>query len=228
MALRLTTTDDGSHTLLNTALSETYHSRRGALTESLHVFIHEGLAWMGARMKEQPLRVFEMGFGTGLNAFLALRHAINHRVAVDYHGIDTQPLDHAIVHALNYARVSAWPEGEAYFHQLHSAEWGKKTAIIPEFTFLKSRCSIEQCEPGTGIHVVFYDAFAPSKQASVWDLEILKRLHGSMEQEAILVTYCASGQFKRNLATAGFEVQSLPGPPGKREMVRALKPLIIP
>jgi tRNA U34 5-methylaminomethyl-2-thiouridine-forming methyltransferase MnmC len=223
-ALKLITTEDGSHSLLDTGLSETYHSTKGALRESLHVFIRHGLDWYVSQTAKRPIQLFEMGFGTGLNAFLALQYAMDSKTTIHYHGIDIVALEQALVDKLNYPEAAGWPGGAGMFSALHSLPWDMPHRVHPNFLFTKTMLPIGAFRQKPGHNdVVFFDAFAPSKQASVWDKEILQDMYASMKRGAVLVTYCARGQFKRDLAAVGFTVEVLPGPPGKREMVRAIR-----
>jgi tRNA U34 5-methylaminomethyl-2-thiouridine-forming methyltransferase MnmC len=224
-SLQLVITGDGSHTLYNPQLDETYHSRNGALTESRHIFINHGLKYYLNNHRDcRTISVFEMGFGTGLNALLALQFAINNTTHIQYHGVESAPLDMGIVEELNFPEIMKWPDGRQYLAKLHTAEWDMWQTLHPQFNLKKTEISIENYEPEADAYqVIFYDAFAPSKQRSVWDIALLRKMYISLSDGGILTTYCARGQFKRDLDTLGFTVDTLPGPPGKNEMVRAIK-----
>jgi tRNA U34 5-methylaminomethyl-2-thiouridine-forming methyltransferase MnmC len=225
-SLRLVITGDGSHTLYNTQLDETYHSRNGALTESRHIFLDQGLAYY---LRKNPrctkVRIFEMGLGTGLNALLALQWAIENQVRVEYHAVDTTPLDMDMIQQLNYPEVMKWPQGRTFLDRLHALEWELRHDLHPHFSIKKTDTSIEKYQAETEAYqVIFYDAFAPSKQINVWDPFLLEKMYADLSAGGIMTTYCARGQFKRDLRSIGFSVETLPGPPGKHEMVRAVKP----
>ncbi len=218
-------TSDGSHTIYVPALNESYHSRHGAVTESKHIYIEQGLAYVAAKDPASRLiRIFEMGFGTGLNAFLSLQWAIQKKICIEYHAIDTTPLDGDIVHKLNYPDVLDWQEGRKYLQLLHDVSWGEAQKIHRQFTILKTKQDIRKfLPPARSFHLIFYDAFAPSKQEEMWELSLLDNMHQALVDNGVLTTYCSRGQFKRDLCAVGFEVESLTGPPGKHEVVRATK-----
>ena len=214
----LVTTEDGSHTLYVRELDEHYHSLFGAVTESRHVFIDAGLR---AAVGNQ-LNIFEIGFGTGLNAFLTLAEIQGSGKAVNYTGLEKYPLDKDILGSLNYASLIHGIEGNI-FQRLHSAPWNVETAITENFTISKIHGDICQLEIPNHFHLVYFDAFAPDKQPELWTSEIFSRIYLSMLHGSILTTYSSKGQVRRNMINAGFKVEKLPGPPGKREMIRARK-----
>lgn len=220
--VQLIVTGDGSHSLKNEQLNETYHSTHGAIQESAHVFIKKGLAYLTTYFKGVPA-VLEIGFGTGLNALLTLEFAESHRQPVYYETIETYPLGNHVVEQLNFARQLQRPDLVPVFKKLHEADWGGELQLTPNFNFLKRELSVHDYVPTRQFNLIYFDAFAPSKQPEMWTLEVIKEMADVLVQGGILVTYCAQGQFKRNLNEAGFEVETLPGPPFKKEMVRAVK-----
>lgn len=219
-------TADGSATLFVPALNEHYHSRHGARQESKHVFIRHG-SWPRLEAGEgldRPLRILEVGLGTGLNALLTLEVAVAHGAEVAYDGLETFPLPPAVVAALQ-------PEWDQYgeplatlFTELHAAPWGRKTELQPGFTLQKIQEPLQEVSL-TPEHydVIYFDAFAPEKQPELWTEAIFAKLYAAAAAGATLVSYCAQGQFRRNLRAAGWLTEKLPGPPGKREMTRARK-----
>lgn len=223
--LEIITTGDGSPTLYDPALDETYHSRHGALRESKHVFIDHGLSlYCAMHPGIRTIRMFELGFGTGLNALLSLRYASDSRHSIEYTSVEPRPLPIELTSRLDFAAALGWENGRDVYAALHRAPWSEVSEIIPGFVLHKVPRSLEEYTlPGCHFHVAFYDAFAPSRQPEVWSLENLLLISGAMLRGGLLVTYCAQGQFKRNLAKAGFSVETVAGPPGKREMVRAIK-----
>ncbi len=220
--ISIITTGDGSHSLVNEDLKETYHSTHGALQESSHVFIKHGLQFWSEKAKESA-RVLEIGFGTGLNALLALSFAETQQLPVYYESLETYPLPEEIYRQLNYPVMMGSSQLTAPFQLMHEAEWDQEVAINNYFRFQKKRTSVHAYTAATPFHVIFFDAFAPSKQANMWTPEVMKNMHRHLVTGGILVTYCAQGQFKRNLKEAGFVVETLQGPPGKKEMVRGVK-----
>jgi len=220
--IQLIQTADGSSTLLNLALNETYHSTHGAVQESNHVFIRNGLQFFVETNQPSLVSIFEVGFGTALNALLSLFFSIKNNIQIDYTSIETFPIDWETASRLNYpAQLN---RSENYFGLLHQTEWNKKTKITPGFSLLKIKTSIQDFDFQVNhFDVIFFDAFAPKKQPEMWEMPVLEKCIQSLKSKGIFITYCAQGQLKRNLKSLGLVVESLPGPPGKREMVRATK-----
>lgn len=219
--LKLIITSDGSHSLLNEELNETYHSVHGAIQESSHVFIKNGLEYVLQRNSTAPLLVFEVGFGTGLNALLTLQHAVANQIKIHYTSIEEYPLREEIWAQLNYATMVGLTRE---FEDLHRSTWGVVQAVTPCFSLLKLNVALQQFELAPNAYdLVYYDAFAPSKQPELWYIEMLDKICRGLKPGGIIVTYCARGQLKRDLRDLGLAVETLPGPPGKKEMVRAVK-----
>lgn len=222
--VQLIETEDGSSSLFIPALNETYHSFHGAIGESKHVFIANGLAYFSDKHSKDVLNVLEVGFGTGLNALLTLLHANATATEIQYNTMEPYPLAPEVIEKLNYPAKLDGPGAEKYFLNLHGAAWGISNKLSPHFTFRKYLLKLEDFTAEKGSYdVVFFDAFAPSKQAELWTESALQIVYEALSPSGVLVTYCAQGQFKRNLKAVGFEVQTLPGPRGKKEMVRAVK-----
>jgi tRNA U34 5-methylaminomethyl-2-thiouridine-forming methyltransferase MnmC len=215
-------TADGSHSLFNEELQETYHSRHGAVQESLHVYLNEGLSKILASVPGD-ICLLEIGFGTGLNALLTLQEAEMIQRKIIYTSLEPYPLPGDIWRFLNYGKLLGRQEE---FEALHKAPWNSKQSISPFFELLKLEQSIQHVNlPPHEFHLVYFDAFAPGKQPEMWRPEVFTKLKQTMTVGAALVTYCAKGQVKRDLKTSGFLIESLPGPPGKREMIRCTAPL---
>ncbi len=215
--LTLQSTEDGSHTLYREDLNETYHSHKGARAESLYVFIEQGVKYLQAQGRNN-IGIFEVGFGTGLNAWLAWQFAKENDIRISYCGVEPFPVPKPIWEVLNYS-----PD-LASFQSLHQAAWGTQHSLDNHFLFIKLQQTLEQYEDSVSADVVFMDAFAPSKQPDIWSKANLLKCYNLLTNKGVLVTYCAQGQFKRDLKSIGFQVQSLPGALGKKEMVRAIKP----
>lgn len=215
--LEIIVTGDGSHSLLNKTLNETYHSVHGARRESEHVFIKHGLEYFISDGRKS-VSIFEVGFGTGLNALLTTQ--FNTAASIEYTSIETAPIEKAIWSKLNYAVT---PEEHQVFEKIHGASWSNRVQISPLFILEKLHTSIHDVAFAAAFDIVYFDAFAPNKQPDMWTAEVLQKVFDAMRTPGIFVTYCAQGQLKRDLRTVGFKVESLPGPPGKREMTRALK-----
>ena len=217
--IKIFITGDGSHSLINEALNETYHSKHGAVRESMHVFIEQGLNYLIDKQKSQTVSILEVGFGTGLNALLTLNEAIINKVLIAYTSLETFPIQEEIWITLNY------PDPNHALKQLHQAEWNKWVEINSNLNLMKRQKSLQEVELlSQQFDLIYFDAFAPNKQPELWELEILGKVAKAMKPGGVFVTYCAKGQLKRDLKSLGLIVESLPGPPGKREMVRALKP----
>jgi tRNA U34 5-methylaminomethyl-2-thiouridine-forming methyltransferase MnmC len=211
-------TADGSHTLFVPTLDEHYHSVNGAVQEACHVYIEAGLnaCTCHSRVGGNPLHVLEMGFGTGLNALLTALEAEKRNIHVLYTALEKFPLADNVVKLLNYSEIN--PD---LFDKIHAAEWGKITLITPYFSLQKIHTDFNEYDFPDRHDVVYYDAFAPDKQPEVWSQELFNRIYSAMNPNGILTTYCAKGVIRRMLQQAGFTVERIPGPPGKREMLRA-------
>jgi len=217
MSLEIIKTGDGSHSLLNTQLNETYHSTHGALQESLYVFIQQGFE----HLSQPAVKILEVGFGTGLNAWLTRQHAKKTKQQIEYTTLETYPLPAEVWKALNYVPSR---EEQNDFFQLHESTWNEAVQLTSFFTLTKLNVSLHSAVlPHNFFDLIYFDAFAPNKQPDMWTADVLARVVASMSQGGVFVTYCAQGQLKRNLKSLGLSVESLPGPPGKREMVRAQK-----
>ena len=222
-SVKIIQTKDGSHSLLNEVLNETYHSTHGAIQESAYVFIKNGLDFCVNQNKTQNINIFEVGFGTGLNAFLALKFATENKIKVNYHSIEAFPIDQQILDQLNYSDLIPFSDGKNLFEEIHKSSWGENIKISEFFSLTKIKQSIQEIILTEFFHLVFFDAFAPAKQPEMWELPVLKKVVGSLKPQGVFVTYCAKGQLKRDLKSLGLTVETLPGPPGKREMVRGRK-----
>jgi len=220
MPIKIITTEDGSHSLYDEKLNETYHSTRGALGESLHVFIKEGLAHWLEQNTQKEVSILEIGFGTGLNALLSAQYAEKNHVKVIFTTLEPFPISKEIYENLNYGTTE---EEVAFLQALHTCNWEKPFEVSKYFTLMKTTKRLEDFTSKSPFDIIFFDAFAPSKQPDVWSLGNLKKCYDLLDDGGILTTYCAQGQFKRNLSEVGFEVQSLRGAMGKKEMVRAVK-----
>ena len=233
--LQFIITEDGSHTLFRADLDETYHSKHGAVQESQHVFINNGLRyWLEtaatkaavitgtdgliANADQQPqVTIFEVGFGTGLNAWLTHQLATEQNLQVRYFSVEAFPLQREVWTQLNYA-----PDDMA-FKALHEAPWNTSVPIDDHFTLNKLEGKLEELSLSEAMDIVYFDAFAPAKQPELWTYSVLEKACNALDTNGVFVTYCAKGQLKRDLRSLGLRVETLPGPPGKKEMVRAVR-----
>ena len=218
MQRRIILTADGSHTVEVPDMQVTYHSRHGAVQESMHVFLRAGLEEARLRFPGEELAVFEMGFGSGLNALLTAMEAETDQLKIRYTAVEAFPLNPEEARLLNYGKELG---EEELFGKLHDAPWNEEVNITPGFTLQKLAGRLQDIQNAHRFHLVYYDAFAPSAQPELWTEAIFRQVHGLLHPGGILTTYCSKGDVRRALQAAGFIVTKLPGPPGKREMVRA-------
>lgn len=223
--MKLITTSDGSHSVFSEQFNADYHSKHGAIQESQHVFIKSGLHFLLKNNQPETLRIFEMGFGTGLNTFLTFLEMQNSTLKIEYTAVEAFPLAEEVYSLLNYAELLNAENHKIDFLKIHQCEWNNFCNISEKFALRKINAQLQMLNHDRNYHLVFFDAFAHSAQPELWEPEIFSQLFNTMEQGAILVTYSAKGQVRRNLQAAGFRVERIQGPPGKREMLRAIKPL---
>jgi len=220
MKIELIQTSDGSDSLYVPELDETYHSIHGAMTESQHVFIENG--YLEACKMFDQIRLFEVGFGTGLNALLTMEKAETLHHPTDYHAIELHPLPEAIMHKFNQHK-----EGDFNFEamrSLHDRPWNKSFKMSPYFQLKKTQANLLNYNLSERYNLIYFDAFAPEKQAEMWSESIFKSLYNALESGGIMTTYCVKGIIKRRLKEIGFTIEKLAGPiGGKREMLRAIK-----
>ncbi|MEO7175000.1 MAG: tRNA (5-methylaminomethyl-2-thiouridine)(34)-methyltransferase MnmD [Saprospiraceae bacterium] len=216
-------TADGSHSLVSDQFAETYHSRHGAIQESRHVFIKEGLHRC---QLDKEIHILELGFGTGLNALLTLVESIANDISIRYSTYELYPVPISTAFTLNYVEQMGLDSNtfQPLFEQMHNCAWSEWIAINPNFRFEKIQADIKSLNVEDEYSLVYFDAFAPSTQPELWQEALLKSVFRSMKSGGILSTYCAQGAFKRTLRSVGFEVEELDGPPGKRQMTLAIKP----
>jgi tRNA U34 5-methylaminomethyl-2-thiouridine-forming methyltransferase MnmC len=215
------TTSDGSTTLYLIELDEQYHSVNGAITESRHVFLKNGLEFSGAK---PSLNLLEIGFGTGLNALLTAEYAIENKIKISYCTIEKYPLEPDVISELNFGKLLG-DNATHLFDAIHSAEWGKMVEIHPYFRIFKIEADMLEFEFkfDTTFDVVYFDAFGPDKQPEMWNHSVFTSLFEILSPLGVIVTYSAKGEVRRRMTSAGFTVERLPGPPGKREMLRGIK-----
>ncbi|MFN6380043.1 MAG: tRNA (5-methylaminomethyl-2-thiouridine)(34)-methyltransferase MnmD [Flavobacteriales bacterium] len=213
------TTADGSHSLYNSTIDETYHSRHGALQESKYVFIEQGIK----QVDKDDLHLLEVGFGTGLNALLTAIYAREHKVKITYHTLETLPLNMELMQSIAVATTIG--EGnQDLFLSLHEAAWNEEVAIHDFFILKKIKSSLQDFDAELNRYdLIYYDAFGPRAQPEMWEAALFNKIASFTNENGVFVTYCAKGQVRRDLMAAGFDMTRLPGPPGKREMMRGIK-----
>jgi tRNA U34 5-methylaminomethyl-2-thiouridine-forming methyltransferase MnmC len=218
MKIEIKITKDNSHTLFIPELNETYHSKHGAVQEANHVFIDAGLKYFSAKQ----LSVLEVGFGTGLNTLLTYRYAENYKTDINYYSVELYPLKKELIAQLNYTSVIKGVSQELFL-SIHNSSWEEANKISTYFKLTKINKSILEDINLFGMDLVYFDAFGPEVQPEMWSKEVFEQIYTMMKPNGVLVTYCAKGVVKRTLKEVGFMVENLPGPPGKREMTRAIK-----
>lgn len=216
-------TNDGSHSLLLPGVEEHYHSTHGAIQESKHVYIHAGLNRFAET--QHPIHILEVGMGTGLNALLSYEWSLNHSIPIHYTTLEAFPLPPTLITQLNYPQLIGTDplHMQEVFEQMHAQDWDCCRQLRNNFQFCKYHTKLENFKMTSPADLIYYDAFAPRVQPELWTTEIFGKLFQFLKKDGIFVTYCAKGEVKRNLKSAGFLVESIPGPPGKREMTRAIK-----
>jgi tRNA U34 5-methylaminomethyl-2-thiouridine-forming methyltransferase MnmC len=214
----LVITKDGSHSIYVHELDEHYHSVHGAITESRHVFIEAGLK----QFMNRQIRILEMGFGTGLNALLTLAEANQSDISIYYTGIEKYPLEKTITESLNFESLTDHTV-TGMLKLIHDSPWHQEVLIKPGFILKKLQCDMHEMELIDEFDLVYFDAFAPEKQPELWTKDLFSKIFLSMKSNSILTTYSSKGMVRRNLEAAGFRVEKIPGPSGKREITRAYK-----
>ena len=219
MSLNLEKTDDGSYTLYVPELDEHYHSVKGALTESRHIFVDMGLRHSDVT---EP-RILEIGLGTGLNCFLTFLAAEETGKKIHYTGIERYPLNEDTLRKLDYPTIINQGH-ETDYYAIHQAPWGRDVELSPKFTLHKIEGDFTSYPFDGKYDIIYFDAFAPEKQPEMWEQSLFDMLYNVLNEGGILTTYCAKGVVRRMLQSAGFTVERLPGPPrGKREILRATR-----
>lgn len=223
----LVTTGDGSSSIFLPQFNEHYHSHHGAVQESKHVFMKMG--WEKVIPGKSQVDILEIGFGTGLNAYLVLDEIVDDAEdfpGVHYTALEAYPVDASMVSQLDYWKYGSYANPENNrdaFLSLHEATWNEPDEVYPFFIIEKRQVHLQDFVPQREYDLVFFDAFAPRVQPEMWTKEIFDKMYSLMKPDGILVTYCSKGEVRRNMIASGFNVEKVPGPPGKREMLRCSK-----
>jgi len=221
MERKIIFTQDGSHSVYATELDVFYHSIYGAIRESMHVFIEPGLKFF--EPAQQQMYIFEMGFGTGLNVLLTLLYAEKEKKKIYYHAVEAFPLENLFIKKINYCSQLNRPDLQPAFDLLHSSEWEQDIEIGPYFILHKMHVDFNYYEINAQFQIIYYDAFDPINQPGLWTAPIFKKLFDMLTPGGYLLTYCSKGTVRRMMQEVGFVVEKLPGPPHKREIIRAGK-----
>jgi tRNA U34 5-methylaminomethyl-2-thiouridine-forming methyltransferase MnmC len=211
-------TSDGSHTIFVPEIDEHYHSVHGAVQESTFIFIKNGFNFCEA----DPLSILEIGFGTGLNALLTAVKSMAGTREVNYTSIEKYPIDNKMISSLNHHEF-AGENGKEIFHLIHSSPWNTDVKICKNFNLKKIETDFTKEQLSGRYDLIYFDAFGPDKQPEMWTREMFSGISSVSNKNGILITYSAKGEVKRILKACGFDVTLIPGPPGKRQMIRAVK-----
>ncbi|WP_299099472.1 tRNA (5-methylaminomethyl-2-thiouridine)(34)-methyltransferase MnmD [uncultured Winogradskyella sp.] len=223
MKRKIITTSDGSKTIQIEDWNEQYHSIHGAIQEANHVFLKHGLLFYSEFVSEsKPISILEIGFGTGLNAFLTLIEAEKLKLKLNYTGVEAYPVQLEEINQLNYVELISKPH-EAVFNKLHSTSWETTHDITPDFKLEKQEKFFKDITAVNAYNIIYFDAFGARVQPDLWTEDIFKIMYNALQDNGVLVTYSAKGSVRRAMQAVGFIVERLPGPPGKREMLRAQK-----
>jgi tRNA U34 5-methylaminomethyl-2-thiouridine-forming methyltransferase MnmC len=215
-------TEDGSHSVLSETFGIAYHSKHGAIQETKHVFIEAGLKYALAQdLKE--ISILEIGFGTGLNAFMTFLEAQNWGVKISYTTLEVYPLPLEQVHQLNYVEKLNAHDFSTIFEAMHTFTWEDTHPLSKNFNFTKLLMDFTHLNFKNEFDVIYFDAFAPEAQPHLWEVDMMQKMYDALKTNGILTTYCAKGSVKRAMKTVNLTIEKLAGPPGKREMTRALK-----
>lgn len=223
MERKIIKTSDGSVTIHLPEWNEQYHSKHGAVQEARHVFLKMGLHKLLEKQAIKQVSILEIGFGTGLNAFLSLLESEKLGLSIKYTGVEAYPVDMKEVKQLNYPSAAHAEEKLAEFLKLHRVEWESFQEITPRFTLKKQQKMFAEIRDEEAFELIYFDAFGARVQPELWTHEIFMAMYRALRPGGILVTYAAKGSVRRAMLASGFEVEKLPGPPGKREMLRAVK-----
>lgn len=218
-SIKIVKTSDGSNTLYSERYKAHYHSLNGALQESLHIFIRNGFEYL----ELNEITLLEVGFGTGLNAALTASKACELNRKTNYFGVELFPLEESILSKIDYESVISGNESDLW-KKINAAEWGKEELIAKQFSITKLHTDICKVHFINYFDLIYFDAFAPEDQPELWGIEIFEKLFRATNQGGVLVTYCSKGIVKQALRNVGYKVERLSGPPGKRHILRAIKP----
>lgn len=219
MKRKIILTADGSKTIQIEDWNEQYHSKHGAVQEAYHVFISQGLSLF----QNRNVHILEIGFGTGLNALITLLEAPKLNLTVDYVGIEAFPVSLEEVSQLDYCKQLDCLGQQETFQKMHRGPWEEKLSITDTFTLLKQKKDFRDIDDTNLFNLIYFDAFGARVQPELWTEDIFSRMYTALKKEGVLVTYAAKGSVRRAMQAVGFSVERLPGPPGKREMLRATK-----
>ena len=217
------TTADGSTTIHFPELNEHYHSKHGAINEAMHVFIKNGFSHVIGLNTSTTLNILEIGFGTGLNAFITFLESQKRSHIINYVGVEGYPISSDEVGLLNYHKMFFNSDLEKVFYDLHQSPWEEPFVMSPNFVVTKRKQFFLDIDDENCYNLIYFDAFGARVQPELWTEDIFEKMYKALQKGGVLVTYAAKGSVRRAMQTVGFVVERLSGPPGKREMLRATK-----
>ncbi|MCK0160321.1 tRNA (5-methylaminomethyl-2-thiouridine)(34)-methyltransferase MnmD [Allomuricauda sp. F6463D] len=220
MKRKIITTGDGSKTIQIADWDEQYHSKHGAVQEAYHVFIEHGLRLF----QNEHIKLLEIGFGTGLNALITLLEAPKQQLSIDYVGVEAFPVSIEEVKELDYCTQLGVEAKESIFLNMHRVAWEEAVSLTSQFSLLKQKKDFKDIDQQNLFNLIYFDAFGARVQPELWTENIFLKMYQVLKEGGVLVTYSAKGSVRRSMQAVGFIVERLPGPPGKREMLRATKP----
>lgn len=230
MQRKIITTADGSKTIQLPEWNEQYHSKHGAVNEALHVFIKAGLYQVinmshaePVEAPQQNISILEIGFGTGLNAYLSLLESVKKNICIDYVGVEAYPVSLEEIRQLNFPKAIIKKNHDTLFDAIHAVNWETKHRITETFSLTKRKQFFNEINDIELYNIIYFDAFGPRVQPELWTETIFQKMYKALKLKGVLVTYSAKGSVRRAMISAGFRVERLEGPPGKREMLRACK-----
>lgn len=217
-------TADGSSSVKLQEWNEQYHSKYGAIQEANHVYLQSGLVYFLDNFEvRNELLILEIGFGTGLNALLTALYAENKDLLINYVGLEAYPVDKEIWEKLNYPDLIKENRAQKVFENIHQTSWNERIEISSNFHLQKKKQRFEDFKEVDRYDLIYFDAFGPQVQPELWSESIFEAMFKSLRNKGILLTYSVKGSVKRNLRAVGFTIEKIPGPPGKREILRAIK-----
>lgn len=215
---QIITTKDGSHSLFSQKHGVSYHSKFGAIQETEHVFIDAGFRY---KIPTSTLSILGIGFGTGLNALMTFLESKKHDIDINYVGVEAYPLSMETIREFNFSEILK--DDNSVYHEIHKLDWDKSHVLSDHFQLTKMKMMIEDIDYKDQFDIIYFDAFGPGAQPDLWEEPILQKMYDALKTDGVLTTYCAKGSVKRGFKKVGFTIEALPGPPGKREMTRAVK-----
>jgi tRNA U34 5-methylaminomethyl-2-thiouridine-forming methyltransferase MnmC len=220
---KIIVTEDGSTTIQLPEWNEQYHSKFGAVQEARHVFVQMGLFKVLEREELSKISILEIGFGTGLNALVTWQEAMKRQVLIEYTGVEAYPVSSEEVEHLNFPKILEEVGAASVFKKMHKTPWGNPQNISDFFNLTKQQKYFQEIDDVNKYDLIYFDAFGAEIQPNLWTVAIFEKMYRAIRKNGVLVTYAAKGSVRRAMLQVGFMVERLPGPPGKREMLRATK-----